>query len=112
MSRLLRRVLGPAILFTAAYLGSKWRLPWATNQEDVSLPDWAYEPEALPEGTFSRSMVAVGDLHGDFPNMMKVLQMGKVVDHEGNWTGDVDYFVQTGDIIDRYVGWRWTRVRA
>lgn len=50
---------------------------------------------------FSRKIVAVGDLHGDMPNAQAVLQMAGVVDADGNWTGDVDFFVQTGDIIDR-----------
>lgn len=50
---------------------------------------------------FRRKIVAVGDLHGDFPNAKRVLEMTRVVDDKGDWTGDVDYFVQTGDIIDR-----------
>lgn len=50
---------------------------------------------------FVRRIVAVGDLHGDFGNARKVLEMSGVVDEEGKWTGDVDFFVQTGDIIDR-----------
>lgn len=50
---------------------------------------------------FVRHIVAVGDLHGDLPNARKVLQFAGVVDKEGNWTGNADYFVQTGDIIDR-----------
>ncbi|THH05860.1 hypothetical protein EW145_g4488 [Phellinidium pouzarii] len=48
-----------------------------------------------------RRIVAVGDLHGDFGNALKVLQMAGVVDTAGDWTGDVELFVQTGDIIDR-----------
>ncbi|KAK1231567.1 hypothetical protein PQX77_005301 [Marasmius sp. AFHP31] len=50
---------------------------------------------------YTRHIVAVGDLHGDFPNAMRVLQFSGVVDDYGNWTGNVDFFVQTGDIIDR-----------
>ncbi|KAF7966135.1 hypothetical protein HWV62_39954 [Athelia sp. TMB] len=50
---------------------------------------------------FSRSIIAVGDLHGDFENAFKVLQMANVVDSHGDWTGEVDFFVQTGDIVDR-----------
>jgi hypothetical protein len=52
---------------------------------------------------FSRHIVAVGDLHGDMPNARKVLTFAGVVDDHGDWSGNVDYFVQTGDIIDRYV---------
>ncbi|KAL6302428.1 Metallo-dependent phosphatase [Sparassis latifolia] len=58
------------------------------------------EPITVP-GQFTRRIVAVGDLHGDFPNAQTVLQMAGVVDHNGNWTGAVDFLVQTGDIIDR-----------
>lgn len=52
-------------------------------------------------GRFERRIVAVGDLHGDLGNAHKVLHMAGVVDADGNWSGDVDFFVQTGDIIDR-----------
>ncbi|KAF9267872.1 Metallo-dependent phosphatase [Marasmius fiardii PR-910] len=50
---------------------------------------------------FTRHIVAVGDLHGHFPNALKVLQFSGVVDEFGNWTGNADFFVQTGDMIDR-----------
>ncbi|KAF8150019.1 Metallo-dependent phosphatase-like protein [Crassisporium funariophilum] len=50
---------------------------------------------------FTRHIVAVGDLHGDLPNARRVLQFSSVVDERGHWSGDVDFFVQTGDIIDR-----------
>ncbi|TBU33290.1 Metallo-dependent phosphatase-like protein [Dichomitus squalens] len=57
--------------------------------------------EVHVEGQFTRKIVAVGDLHGDLPNAQQVLQMARVVDEDGNWSGEVDFFVQTGDIIDR-----------
>ncbi|KAG6851114.1 hypothetical protein H0H93_000994 [Arthromyces matolae] len=50
---------------------------------------------------FTRHIVAVGDLHGDLPNARMVLQFANVTDDLGNWSGNVDFFVQTGDIIDR-----------
>ncbi|KAI0091237.1 Metallo-dependent phosphatase-like protein [Irpex rosettiformis] len=53
------------------------------------------------EKGFTRRIVAVGDLHGDLGNALKVLHMANVVDGEGQWSGGVDFFVQTGDIIDR-----------
>ena len=52
---------------------------------------------------FVRRIVAVGDLHSDYTNAVKVLHFAGVVDDLGNWDGGVDYFVQTGDIIDRRV---------
>lgn len=57
--------------------------------------------EDHPKDVFVRRVVAVGDLHGDFGNTQKVLEMSGVIDKEGKWTGQVDFFVQTGDIIDR-----------
>jgi hypothetical protein len=54
----------------------------------------------------STRIVAVGDLHGDIGNAQKVLEMARVVDSDGMWSGEVDFFVQTGDIIDRCVSRR------
>ena len=53
------------------------------------------------KAAYSRRIVAVGDLHGDLPHALQTLQMAGVVDKAGHWSGNVDYFVQTGDIIDR-----------
>ena len=67
----------------------------------------AFEAPYLPlevepvEGQYVRRIVAVGDIHSDYENALKVLQMAHVVDVDGNWTGNVDLFVQTGDILDR-----------
>ena len=61
---------------------------------------WDMQEDA-PAGAFVRRIVAVGDIHGDFGNARKVLEMSGVIDGEGSWTGNVDFFVQTGDIIDR-----------
>ena len=50
---------------------------------------------------FRRHIVAVGDLHGDLANAKRVLEFSGVTDKKGDWSGNVDFFVQTGDIIDR-----------
>jgi hypothetical protein len=67
----------------------------------VGVRYWAQSKQDPTRDAFVRHIVAVGDLHGDMPNAQKVLQFAGVVDEEGNWTGKADYFVQTGDIIDR-----------
>ncbi|KAF9468023.1 Metallo-dependent phosphatase-like protein [Collybia nuda] len=67
----------------------------------VGVRYWAQAKADSALRPFVRHIVAVGDLHGDMPNARRVLQFAGVVDEEGNWTGDVDYFIQTGDIIDR-----------
>lgn len=51
--------------------------------------------------TFERRIVALGDLHGHLPNALTVLKMSGVINEDQKWTGNVDYLVQTGDIIDR-----------
>ncbi|KAH9960883.1 Metallo-dependent phosphatase-like protein [Russula dissimulans] len=60
-------------------------------------------PVPLTDGRIQRStrIVAVGDLHGDIKNAQEVLEKARVVDSNGRWSGEVDIFVQTGDIIDR-----------
>ncbi|KAJ7678950.1 Metallo-dependent phosphatase-like protein [Mycena polygramma] len=58
-------------------------------------------PSSSNRAPYTRHIVAVGDLHGDLKNAQAVLQFSGVVDEFGNWTGDADFFVQTGDIIDR-----------
>ncbi|KZP00474.1 Metallo-dependent phosphatase [Calocera viscosa TUFC12733] len=51
--------------------------------------------------SYVKKIVAVGDLHGDLRNAQKVLRMSGVIDSFGDWSGEVDTLVQTGDIIDR-----------
>ncbi|KAF9036262.1 Metallo-dependent phosphatase-like protein [Panaeolus papilionaceus] len=68
--------------------------PW-TAKLDESLPP------PTPRKTFTRHIVAVGDLHGDYGNARRVLHFSGVTDKDGDWSGNVDFFVQTGDIIDR-----------
>ncbi|KAI9567401.1 Metallo-dependent phosphatase-like protein [Boletus coccyginus] len=81
--------------------------PFATQQIPLSVEQPKQEVDAddsevtEPRPRFSRRIVAVGDIHGDLYNAGRVLQMAGVVDEDGNWSGNVDVFVQTGDIIDR-----------
>lgn len=67
--------------------GVKWGVPPKTDKPD--------EPH------FTRKIVAIGDLHGDLPNALKVLKMTKVIDDHDDWSGEVDILVQTGDIIGK-----------
>ena len=48
-------------------------------------------------------IVAIGDLHGDYENFIRILKNPKVslVDDELRWTGGKTHLVQTGDILDR-----------
>ena len=46
-------------------------------------------------------VIAVGDVHGDYDQLVAVLQSAGVIDREGNWVGGKTHLVQTGDILDR-----------
>ena len=46
-------------------------------------------------------MVAIGDVHGDFKQTMKALELGKVMGPDGSWIGGDTVLVQVGDIMDR-----------
>ena len=72
----------------------------ATLGEQTSTQGQEELPSDAPP-SFRRHIVAVGDLHGDLPNALKVLKFSGVIDEAGDWSGIPDFFVQTGDIIDR-----------
>lgn len=83
------------------------QIPLSAQQSTEKAVD-VDDPEATvnePRPRFTRRIIAVGDIHGDLYNAGRVLQMAGVVDEDGNWSGNVDVFVQTGDIIDRSVLW-------
>jgi len=46
-------------------------------------------------------VVAVGDIHGDADQLLRVLQSAHLVDEKGAWSGGKAHLVQTGDILDR-----------
>jgi hypothetical protein len=46
-------------------------------------------------------VLAIGDLHGDYEQYIKVLQSAGLVNSRGKWTGRDAHLVQTGDIPDR-----------
>lgn len=46
-------------------------------------------------------IVAVGDIHGDYKNFVKILKNTKLVDKNLHWIGEKTHLVQTGDILDR-----------
>ncbi|KAJ3226550.1 hypothetical protein HDU81_007241 [Chytriomyces hyalinus] len=49
-----------------------------------------------------RRIVAVGDFHGDLPQVKKVLRMAGILDDNLQWIGgDNTDFVHTGDVVDR-----------
>jgi hypothetical protein len=46
-------------------------------------------------------IIAVGDIHGDYGNYIKVLRQAGVIDRRGRWAAGETHLVQLGDIPDR-----------
>ena len=49
----------------------------------------------------TRKLIAVGDVHGQFEGLVKILRHAKLIDAEHNWCGKHNRLVQIGDILDR-----------
>src|SRR3981081_2430132 len=46
-------------------------------------------------------IVAVGDVHGDYDQLVAVLRSAGIIDEQGNWNGGKTHLVQNGDVLDR-----------
>jgi len=46
-------------------------------------------------------IVAVGDIHGDYDQYIKVLRDAAIINRRGNWIADDTHLVQMGDLPDR-----------
>lgn len=46
-------------------------------------------------------VVAVGDIHGDYDQLVAVLKSAGLIDDRTNWAGGKTHLVQTGDVLDR-----------
>jgi hypothetical protein len=47
------------------------------------------------------TVVAIGDVHGDFDDFTAILQQTHLVDKQNHWTGGKTTLVQVGDLVDR-----------
>ncbi len=62
-------------------------------------------PALAAEGTCGITgaprVVAVGDVHGSYDQLVRVLTMAGLLDGSAHWAGGKGVFVQVGDILDR-----------
>ncbi|MFT7286118.1 MAG: hypothetical protein ACI87W_000222 [Halieaceae bacterium] len=65
------------------------------------VPVAAAENSITDEWNGVASIVAVGDLHGDYDNYIEVLREAGIVDRRGQWIAGETHFVQLGDVPDR-----------
>ncbi|AYV78279.1 MAG: metallophosphatase/phosphoesterase [Edafosvirus sp.] len=61
-------------------------------------PGYNYLPTILPA---TRRIVVMGDIHGDYNLLIKLLKMANVIDDDLNWIGEDTHIVQVGDQVDR-----------
>lgn len=55
----------------------------------------------LAAGASAQRIVAIGDVHGAYPEFVSILQRTHLIDSDLNWAGGQASFVQLGDILDR-----------
>ena len=65
----------------------------------ASIPLWAAERQY--EWSNVSRIVAVGDVHGDYDQMVKCLKANGVIDDNNKWIGGKTHLVQVGDIMGR-----------
>src|SRR2546427_1237379 len=59
------------------------------------------QDKAPTEAAAANSVVAIGDVHGDFDDFVTILQKAGLIDEQHHWTGNKTTFVQVGDLLDR-----------
>ena len=64
---------------------------WLNAAERVSEYEW----------TGVSRIVAVGDVHGSYDQLTRLLRASHVIDEEQRWTAGEDHLVLVGDLIDR-----------
>lgn len=47
------------------------------------------------------AITVVGDIHGDFDDLVSLLQHCGLIDAQHHWSGDKTTLIQTGDVLDR-----------
>ena len=45
-------------------------------------------------------IIAIGDIHGDYQSLIRVLIMCKLINNKLEWTGGSTYVIQMGDTLD------------
>jgi hypothetical protein len=49
----------------------------------------------------AQRIVAIGDVHGAYDELVRILRAAGVIDGRERWVGGSTYLVQTGDVVDR-----------
>lgn len=65
----------------------------------LMLTGWAEAATAPPQSP--ESVIAIGDVHGDFDDFVAILQHTGLIDKQNHWAGGKTTLVQVGDLLDR-----------
>src|SRR5438552_4263720 len=61
----------------------------------------AWAQPANPPAEQAETVVAIGDVRGDFDDFVSILQRTGLIDAQHHWTGNKATLVQVGDLLDR-----------
>jgi hypothetical protein len=62
--------------------------------------DWERNP-AVAQVDTRADVLAIGDVHGDYDRLAKLLAAARVIDKEKHWSGGRSVVVFTGDLVDK-----------
>jgi hypothetical protein len=82
------------------------RMPGAAQPSAEALISAKEDPAQTDESgrsvwTGVDRVVAIGDIHGDYSQLLAALRSAKLIDENCNWTGGKTHLVQTGNILGR-----------
>ena len=60
----------------------------------------------VPQPATAQRLVAIGDIHGAYDELVTLLQAAELIDSDLDWSGGTAVLVQTGDFTDRGPGTR------
>lgn len=97
-------------VFACISVGQATQVPTATQEPSAPMelsvvpePSALVEPSALTESSVPhpKRVVAIGDVHGDFKQFVKILKATGLINKRNRWSGGKTHLVQLGDIPDR-----------
>ena len=84
----------------ALRMSPRTRLTWCVLALLLAaLPAHPQTPQDTFEGI--HRVVAIGDVHGDYPRFLEVLRTAELIDGKSAWKGGTAHLVLTGDFVDR-----------
>ena len=77
------------------------RAEWCVWILIAAAAPWSTLPARAQDSGSAARVVAIGDVHGAFPEFVQILQKMGLVNDKLQWSGGTTVFVQTGDVPDR-----------